>query len=89
MTQNTARGRVNPDQQLEAQGITGVAFAHYNYAEAALVEEAVRRGEGRLGRGGAFLCTTGPVHRPFAQGQVRRPHACHRKHHLVGKQRRR
>ena len=59
MTQNTARGRVNPNQQLEHQGITGVALAHYNYVEAALVEEAVRRGEGRLGRGGAFLCTTG------------------------------
>ena len=61
MTQDTARGRVNPDQQLEAKGITGVAIAHYNYAEAALVEEAVRRGEGRLGRGGAFLCTTGQL----------------------------
>jgi phosphoenolpyruvate carboxykinase (ATP) len=36
-----------------------VAVAHYNSVEAALVEAAVARGEGRLGRGGAFLCTTG------------------------------
>ncbi|MFN3280540.1 MAG: phosphoenolpyruvate carboxykinase [Tabrizicola sp.] len=52
-------GRVNPNQTLETQGIAGVAVAHYNYAEAALVEAAVVRGEGRLGRGGAFLCSTG------------------------------
>ena len=53
------QGRVNPNQTLETQGITGVAVAHYNYAEPALVEAAVLRGEGRLGRGGAFLCSTG------------------------------
>lgn len=53
------QGRVNPLQQLEHQGIEGVAVAHYNYVEAALVEAAVARGEGRLGRGGAFLCATG------------------------------
>jgi phosphoenolpyruvate carboxykinase (ATP) len=52
-------GRVNPDQTLERRGIMGAAVAHYNYAEAALVQAAVTRGEGRLGRGGAFLCTTG------------------------------
>jgi phosphoenolpyruvate carboxykinase (ATP) len=52
-------GRVNPTETLEHHGITGAAVAHYNYAEAALVEAAVTRGEGRLGRGGAFLCTTG------------------------------
>ncbi len=52
-------GRVNPTQTLEHHGITGAAVTHYNYAEALLVEAAVTRGEGRLGRGGAFLCTTG------------------------------
>ncbi|MES2914175.1 MAG: phosphoenolpyruvate carboxykinase [Pseudomonadota bacterium] len=52
-------GRVNPTETLEHHGITGAAVAHYNYAEALLVEAAVTRGEGRLGRGGAFLCTTG------------------------------
>ncbi|MES2335638.1 MAG: phosphoenolpyruvate carboxykinase [Pseudomonadota bacterium] len=52
-------GRVNPGQTLEHHGITGAAVAHYNYAEAALVQAAVMRGEGTLGRGGAFLCTTG------------------------------
>ncbi|MDX5349530.1 MAG: phosphoenolpyruvate carboxykinase [Paracoccaceae bacterium] len=59
MTQETTVGRVNPDQTLSHQGITGVAVAHYNYVEAALVEAAVARGEGRLGLGGAFLCSTG------------------------------
>jgi phosphoenolpyruvate carboxykinase (ATP) len=59
MTHDTSRGRVNPLHLLEQHGISGVAVAHYNYVEAALVEAAVTRGEGRLGRGGAFLCTTG------------------------------
>ena len=53
------QGRVNPNQTLETQGITGAAVAHYNYAEPALVEAAIARGEGRLGLGGAFLCETG------------------------------
>ena len=53
------QGRVNPLQQLNHHGITGVATAHYNYVEAALVQAAVARGEGQLGRGGALLCETG------------------------------
>ena len=44
---------------IETQGITGAARVHYNYIEAALVEAAVARGEGRLSNGGAFLCSTG------------------------------
>ncbi|SNX68386.1 phosphoenolpyruvate carboxykinase (ATP) [Cereibacter ovatus] len=52
-------GRVNPAQTLDAQGITGLGEVHYNLIEPALVEAAVKRGEGRLGRGGAFLCSTG------------------------------
>jgi phosphoenolpyruvate carboxykinase (ATP) len=59
MTHDPSRGRVNPSHQLDKHGISGVAVAHYNYVEAALVEAAVLRGEGRLGRGGAFLCSTG------------------------------
>ena len=54
-----ADGRVNPLHRLEDQGITGAARVHYNLVEPALVEAAVARGEGRLGRGGAFLCSTG------------------------------
>ncbi|NJM81931.1 MAG: phosphoenolpyruvate carboxykinase [Tabrizicola sp.] len=54
-----ATGRVNPDHTLAHQGIEGVANVFYNYGEAALVEAAVVRGEGRLGQGGAFLCSTG------------------------------
>ncbi len=52
-------GRVNPDQTLEKQGITGLRSVHYNAIEPALVQAAVARGEGQLGLGGAFLCSTG------------------------------
>ncbi len=55
----TTNGRVNPKRTLDHQGITGVAAVHYNYLEPALVEAAVARGEGHIGKGGAFLCTTG------------------------------
>jgi phosphoenolpyruvate carboxykinase (ATP) len=54
-----SEGRVNPDQRLENQGISGLGRVFYNYAEAALVSAAVQRGEGTLGNGGAFLCATG------------------------------
>ena len=54
-----AQGQVNPHHRLEQHGILGVAQAHYNYSEAALLEAALVRGEGHLGQGGAFLCTTG------------------------------
>ncbi len=52
-------GRVNPTQRLEDQGIAGAGRVYYNLIEPALVEEAVKRGEGTLGKGGAFLCSTG------------------------------
>ena len=51
--------RVNPNRRLEDQGIKGIAKAHYNLLEPALVEAAIARGEGRLGLGGAFLVSTG------------------------------
>ncbi|MCL4187203.1 MAG: phosphoenolpyruvate carboxykinase [Rhodobacteraceae bacterium] len=52
-------GRVNPAHRLEDQGITGLGAVYYNLTEPVLLEEALRRGEGRLGRGGAFLVSTG------------------------------
>ena len=52
-------GRVNPDQTLEAQGISGLGQVYYNLLEPAIIEEALRRDEGELGKGGAFLCETG------------------------------
>ena len=51
-------GRVNPRRTLESQGI-GAAEAHYNLPEHALIERALARGEGRLGKGGTFLVATG------------------------------
>ena len=52
-------GRVNPARTLEDQGITGLGRVFYNLTPPALIEAALARGEGRLGRGGAFLCSTG------------------------------
>ncbi len=52
-------GRVNPAQTLESSGITGTGHVHYNLIEPQLVEAALTRGEGRLGRGGALLVATG------------------------------
>ena len=51
--------RVNPSFRLEDQGITDLRAAHYNLIEPQLVEAALKRGEGTLGLGGAFLVTTG------------------------------
>ncbi|MBB5515307.1 phosphoenolpyruvate carboxykinase (ATP) [Rubricella aquisinus] len=52
-------GKVNPSFRLEQSGITGVKTVHYNLLEHDLINAAVRRGEGEVGRGGAFLVTTG------------------------------
>ena len=52
-------GRVNTDHTLETQGIGGLGVVSYNDIEPALVQAAVTRGEGQLGLGGAFLCSTG------------------------------
>jgi phosphoenolpyruvate carboxykinase (ATP) len=53
------QGRVNPAKTLENQGITGLGRVYYNLIAPSLVEMAVARGEGRLGKGGAFLVSTG------------------------------
>jgi phosphoenolpyruvate carboxykinase (ATP) len=52
-------GRVNPANRLEDQGIEGLRNVYYNLLEPALIEEAIKRDEGTLGKGGAFYCTTG------------------------------
>jgi phosphoenolpyruvate carboxykinase (ATP) len=52
-------GRVNPANRLDEQGITGLGNVYYNLREPALIEEALKRGEGTLGKGGSFLVTTG------------------------------
>ena len=60
MTAETAAlGRVNPSMTLRDQGMEGLGAVHYNLMEPELVTEAIRRGEGTLGRGGAVLVTTG------------------------------
>ncbi|MBZ0130784.1 MAG: phosphoenolpyruvate carboxykinase [Rhodobacteraceae bacterium] len=53
------QGRVNPNHTLELMGITGLGDIHYNDIEPSLVEKALRRGEGTLGKGGSLLVTTG------------------------------
>ncbi|MGC3938396.1 phosphoenolpyruvate carboxykinase [Roseobacter sp. EG26] len=52
-------GRVNPHFKLEDQGIRGLGTVHYNLIEPDLIQMALNRGEGNLGKGGAFLVTTG------------------------------
>src|SRR5690554_2742975 len=52
-------GHVNPKFHLKDQGITGPENVFYNLNEPALVEAALKNGEGTLGRGGAFLVSTG------------------------------
>jgi phosphoenolpyruvate carboxykinase (ATP) len=52
-------GTVNPAQTLEATGFPGAARAHYNLGVPALMEAAIRRGEGALGQGGTLLVATG------------------------------
>jgi len=52
-------GRVNPQHTLETQGISGLGNVYYNYLEHDLIEEAIKRNEGTLGQGGAFLVSTG------------------------------
>ena len=54
-----ASGRVNPKFRLEDQGITGVENVHYNLLEPAIIEAALRLGEGSLGKGGSFMVETG------------------------------
>ncbi len=54
-----AIGRVNPAHTLDDQGITGLGQVHYNLIEPALIEAALKRDEGTLGRGGTFLVETG------------------------------
>ncbi|MDK3072101.1 phosphoenolpyruvate carboxykinase [Sedimentitalea sp. JM2-8] len=52
-------GRVNPSFRLQDQGIEGVENVHYNLLEPALIEAALRLGEGVLGQGGSFMVETG------------------------------
>lgn len=52
-------GRVNPKFRLEDQGIEGLGNVYYNLMEPALIEAAVKAGEGRIGKGGTFLVSTG------------------------------
>ncbi|WP_084861922.1 phosphoenolpyruvate carboxykinase [Salibaculum halophilum] len=52
-------GTVNPTMKLQDQGISGLGHVYYNLREQELVEAALHRGEGTLGRGGTFLTTTG------------------------------
>ncbi|MEM9436239.1 MAG: phosphoenolpyruvate carboxykinase [Pseudomonadota bacterium] len=54
-----SQGRVNPSFTLETQGITGLGEVYYNLIEPALVETALKRGEGELGQGGTLLVSTG------------------------------
>ncbi|MEM7724289.1 MAG: phosphoenolpyruvate carboxykinase [Pseudomonadota bacterium] len=51
--------RVNPDFTVETQGMTGLGTVYYNLLEPALMQAAIKRGEGRMGLGGTLLVSTG------------------------------
>ncbi len=53
------RGVFNPAKPLSELGVTGLKAVHYNLNAAALVQEAVARGEGEIGNGGTLLVATG------------------------------
>ena len=46
-------------KSLEKCGLTNLQAAHWNLNETALYEEAIRRGEGTIARGGALAVNTG------------------------------
>lgn len=52
-------GRVNPQFKLEKQDINGLGVVHYNLSEPALIEQALKRDEATLSKGGTVLVTTG------------------------------
>ncbi len=53
------RGVFNSARPLSELGVSGLKAVHYNLNEALLMQEAVLRGEGEIGNGGALLVTTG------------------------------
>ncbi|MFM2356579.1 MAG: hypothetical protein RLZZ528_2315 [Pseudomonadota bacterium] len=52
-------GRVNPAIRLEHQGMQGLANVYYNFGVPQLMELALERGEGVLGKGGSLHVQTG------------------------------
>jgi phosphoenolpyruvate carboxykinase (ATP) len=66
-----------PDNGLERSGITGEGNVHWNLSPAALVEHAVRRGEGQITRHGPFNAITTPHtgRSPRDKFIVREPHS--------------
>lgn len=52
-------GTVNPKMKLQDQGINGLGQVYYNLLEPELIDAALERKEGVLGKGGAFLVSTG------------------------------
>ena len=52
-------GEFNAAHGPEAIGLTGLAAVHWNLEAPRLYEEALRRGEAQLARGGALVATTG------------------------------
>jgi phosphoenolpyruvate carboxykinase (ATP) len=59
MEKTMIQAPIHPHNSLESQGYVGLGCVNYNLTEPALVEAALLRKEGRLGQGGAFLCSTG------------------------------
>ena len=70
---------------LEQHGIEPEGEVLRNPTTAQLYTDALERGDGRLAEGGPLVVDTGALHRPLAEGQVRRARAGLRRPHLVGR----
>ena len=55
----TQAGFVVPKVGLETLGLKNFSKVHWNLTVPSLYEEAIRRGEGQLGEGGAGVSATG------------------------------
>ena len=74
-------GRVNPNFTLEDQGITGLGNVYYNLIEPAIIEHALARKEGYLGRGVHWK-----IHWPVPKRQAYSKISLGYRYHLVGQQ---
>ncbi len=54
-----SRTKTGPFKTLDETGFPGAAHVHYNLLEPELTQQAILRGEGDLGQGGALLVSTG------------------------------
>ena len=87
MTEETSdeMSATTTEMGLEQHGIEPSGEVLRNPTTSQLYADALRRGDGRLAEGGPLVVDTGTLHRPLAEGQVRRARAGLRGSDLVGR----